>query len=157
MLTDSVPRLLSLSRVFAIAKGFRGKAKNCFRVANAQAEEALENQVVARSVSCVPRQSLLLSAGASGLTWWGVWQYADRKILKRDMRALWIQRINAGTREHGLKYGDFIHGQKLANVALDRKVLADLAVTEPSAFKSVVELARDALVAKMSSSRAQAQ
>ena len=66
----SVPRLLSLSRVFAIAKGFRGKAKNCFRVANAQAEEALENQVVARSVSCVPRQSLLLSAGASGLTWW---------------------------------------------------------------------------------------
>ena len=49
----SVPRLLSLSRVFAIAKGFRGKAKNCFRVANAQAEEALENQVVARSVSCV--------------------------------------------------------------------------------------------------------
>ena len=87
----------------------------------------------------------------------GVWQYADRKILKRDMRALWIQRINAGTREHGLKYGDFIHGQKLANVALDRKVLADLAVTEPSAFKSVVELARDALVAKMSSGRAQAQ
>merc|ERR1712205_26263 len=107
-------------RVFAMAKGFRGKAKNCFRVANPQVEEALEHQ------------------------------YADRKILKRDMRALWIQRINAGTREHGLKYGDFIHGQKLANVALDRKILADLAVTEPFSFKKVVDMARDALMAKHS-------
>lgn len=75
-------------------------------------------------------------------------QYTDRKILKRDMRALWIQRINAGTREHGLKYGDFIHGQKLANVALDRKILADLAVTEPHSFKTVVEMAKDALLKK---------
>jgi large subunit ribosomal protein L20 len=78
----------------------------------------------------------------------GVEQYADRKILKRDMRSLWIQRINAGTREHGLKYGDFIHGQKLANVALDRKILADLAITEPYSFKSVVDIARDALMKK---------
>jgi large subunit ribosomal protein L20 len=62
--------------------------------------------------------------------------------------ALWIQRINAGTREHGLKYGDFIHGQKLANVALDRKILADLAVTEPYSFKTVVDMARDALLKK---------
>lgn len=77
-------------------------------------------------------------------------QYADRKLVKRDMRALWIQRINAGTREHGLKYGDFIHGQKLANVALDRKILADLAVTEPFSFKKVVDMARDALMAKHS-------
>ena len=68
--------------------------------------------------------------------------------MKREMRSLWIQRINAGTREHGLKYGDFIHGQKLANVALDRKVLADLAVTEPLSFKKVVDIARAALMAK---------
>ena len=109
------------------------------------------------ALSAVLGAVAVVISGRAGTDLVGVWQYADRKILKRDMRALWIQRINAGTREHGLKYGDFIHGQKLANVALDRKVLADLAVTEPSAFKSVVELARDALVAKMSSSRSQAQ
>ena len=84
------------------------------------------------------------------LTAVGSEQYADRKLVKRDMRALWIQRINAGTREHGLKYGDFIHGQKLANVALDRKIQADLAVTEPFSFKKVVDMARDALMAKHS-------
>lgn len=84
-------------------------------------------------------------------------QYTDRKVLKRDMRAIWIQRINAGTREHGLKYGDFIHGQKLANVELDRKILADLAVTEPFAFKSVVDMARHALMAKHAAAPAQAQ
>merc|ERR1712216_493258 len=112
--------MVKQARVMAMAKGFRGKAKNCFRVAKPQVEEALEHQ------------------------------YADRKLVKRDMRALWIQRINAGTREHGLKYGDFIHGQKLANVALDRKILADLAVTEPFSFKKVVDMARDALMAKHS-------
>src|SRR5215203_3055471 len=61
----------------------------------------------------------------------GVYAYEGRKQRKRDFRALWIQRINAGAREHGLSYSRLIHGLRLAEVDLDRKILADLAVTEP--------------------------
>ena len=75
-------------------------------------------------------------------------QFADRKVRKRDMRSLWINRINAASREHGLKYGDFIHGMNLANIELDRKALADLAVTEPEAFKNVCITSKEALMAK---------
>ena len=75
----------------------------------------------------------------------GVYAYAGRKQRKRDFRALWIQRINAGAREHGLSYSQFVHGLKLAEVDLDRKILADLAATEPTAFAAVVEKAKDAL------------
>lgn len=75
----------------------------------------------------------------------GVYAYAGRKQRKRDFRALWIQRINAGAREHGLSYSQFIHGLKLAEVDLDRKILADLAATEPAAFAAVLEKAKDAL------------
>ncbi len=75
----------------------------------------------------------------------GVYAYAGRKQRKRDFRALWIQRINAGVREHGLSYSRFVHGLKLAEVDLDRKILADLAATEPAAFAAVVEKAKDAL------------
>jgi large subunit ribosomal protein L20 len=75
----------------------------------------------------------------------GVYAYAGRKQRKRDFRALWIQRINAGAREHGLSYSQFINGLRLAEVDLDRKILADLAATEPSAFAAVVQKAKDAL------------
>jgi large subunit ribosomal protein L20 len=75
----------------------------------------------------------------------GVYAYAGRKQRKRDFRALWIQRINAGAREHGLSYSQFINGLRLAEVDLDRKILADLAATEPTAFAAVVEKAKDAL------------
>jgi len=75
----------------------------------------------------------------------GVYAYAGRKQRKRDFRSLWIQRINAGVREHGLSYSQFLHGLRLAEVDLDRKILADLAATEPAAFAAVVEKARDAL------------
>ncbi len=75
----------------------------------------------------------------------GVYAYAHRKQRKRDFRALWIQRINAGAREHGLSYSQLVHGLKLAEIGLDRKILADLAVTEPDAFAAVVSQARDAL------------
>src|ERR687893_940810 len=77
----------------------------------------------------------------------GVYAYEGRKQRKRDFRSLWIQRINAGAREHGLSYSQFVHGLKLADVDLDRKVLADLAATEPAAFAAVVEKAKDALEA----------
>ena len=75
----------------------------------------------------------------------GVYAYAGRKQRKRDFRALWIQRINAGAREHGLSYSQFINGLRLAEVDLDRKILADLAATEPNAFAAVVQMAKDAL------------
>ena len=75
----------------------------------------------------------------------GVYAYQGRKQRKRDFRALWIQRINAGVREHGLSYSQFIHGLKLAEIDLDRKILADLAATEPEGFAAVVTQARNAL------------
>src|SRR5918998_4367936 len=75
----------------------------------------------------------------------GVYAYAGRKQRKRDFRSLWIQRINAGAREHGLSYSQFINGLRLAEVDLDRKILADLAATEPTAFAAVVQKAKDAL------------
>ena len=77
----------------------------------------------------------------------GVYAYAHRKQRKRDFRALWIQRINAGAREQGLSYSRLVHGLKLAEIDLDRKILADLAVTEPEAFAAVVGKAKDALEA----------
>ena len=77
----------------------------------------------------------------------GVYAYAHRKQRKRDFRALWIQRINAGAREQGLSYSRLVHGLKLAEIDLDRKILADLAATEPEAFAAVVGKAKDALEA----------
>jgi large subunit ribosomal protein L20 len=78
----------------------------------------------------------------------GVYAYEGRKQRKRDFRALWIQRINAGAREHGLSYSRFIHGLRLAEVDLDRKILADLAVTEPEIFGAIVAQAKNALDGK---------
>ncbi|HAD24116.1 MAG TPA: 50S ribosomal protein L20 [Alphaproteobacteria bacterium] len=97
------------------ASGFYGRRKNTFRVANQAVERSLQ------------------------------YAYRDRRQRKRQFRALWIQRINAGVREHGLTYGRFINGLKLAGVEVDRKMLADLAVREPAAFKALVDTARDAL------------
>ncbi|TCJ16740.1 50S ribosomal protein L20 [Rubrobacter taiwanensis] len=75
----------------------------------------------------------------------GVYAYEGRKQKKRDFRRLWIQRIGAASRQHGLSYSRFMHGLRLAGVDLDRKVLADLAATEPGAFAVVAERARAAL------------
>jgi large subunit ribosomal protein L20 len=74
----------------------------------------------------------------------GNYAFRDRRARKGDFRKLWIQRINAGTRQHGLSYSRFINGLKNAGVEVDRKVLADLAVTEPTAFAALVEVARNA-------------
>jgi large subunit ribosomal protein L20 len=75
----------------------------------------------------------------------GVYAYEGRKQRKRDFRSLWIQRINAGAREHGLSYSQFVHGLRVAEIDLDRKVLADLAATEPEAFAAIVAQAKNAL------------
>ena len=78
----------------------------------------------------------------------GVYAYEGRKQRKRDFRALWIQRINAGARQHGLSYSRLIHGLRLAEIDLDRKILADLAVTEPEIFGAIVAQAKNALDGK---------
>src|ERR687893_1081224 len=75
----------------------------------------------------------------------GVYAYEGRKQRKRDFRSLWIQRINAGAREHDLSYSRLIYGLRLAEIDLDRKILADLAVTEPEIFGALVAQARNAL------------
>ena len=94
------------------AKGFRGRRKNTFRIANQAVEKA------------------------------GQYAYIGRKLKKRQFRALWIQRINAAVREHGMTYGRFMDGLNKAGIELDRKVLADMAGNEPDAFKLLVDAAR---------------
>ena len=75
-----------------------------------------------------------------------VYAYADRRTRKGDFRRLWIQRINAGCREHGLTYNRFIQGLKAAGVEVDRRVLSDLATNDPATFKTLVDVARKSLV-----------
>ena len=74
-----------------------------------------------------------------------VYAYRDRRRRKRDFRRLWITRINAASRQHGMSYSKFMHGLKQADVQLDRKILADLAMNEPKAFEAVAEVAQQAL------------
>jgi large subunit ribosomal protein L20 len=102
-------------KVLGLAKGYRGRSKSSFRIAIEKVEKGL------------------------------VYAYRDRRVKKRDFRGLWIQRINAGAREHGLTYSQFIAGVKAAGLDLDRKVLADLAAREPEAFRAIVETAKGAL------------
>jgi large subunit ribosomal protein L20 len=102
-------------KILKMAKGYRGRSKSCFRVAIEKVEKGLQ------------------------------YAYRDRKVKKRTFRGLWIQRINAGVREYGITYSQFINGLNLANITLDRKVLSDLAVNEPAAFKVVVEQVKKAL------------
>jgi large subunit ribosomal protein L20 len=71
--------------------------------------------------------------------------YRDRRVRRRDFRRLWITRINAASRANGMSYSQFIHGLKKANVQLDRKVLADLAVRDEAAFSQIVDIAKEAL------------
>jgi large subunit ribosomal protein L20 len=97
------------------AKGYSGRRKNVYRAAVQAVEKA------------------------------GQYAYRDRRRKKRNFRSLWIQRINAATRELGLTYGRFIDGLGKAGVVVDRKILADLAVREPQAFASLVEKAKAAL------------
>jgi large subunit ribosomal protein L20 len=102
-------------KVLKLSKGFRGRSSKCFRIAIQRLEKS--------------------------------WQYAyrDRRNKKRDFRALWIQRINAASRANGLPYSRFINGLLKAGITIDRKVMADLAVNQPAAFKSLVDQAQKAL------------
>lgn len=105
------------SEIVKRAKGYRGRRKNTFRIAIQAVEKA------------------------------GQYAYRDRRAKKRSFRALWITRINAATRQYGMTYGRFINGLNLAGIEVDRKVMADLAVREPEAFKALVDQAEAALAA----------
>jgi large subunit ribosomal protein L20 len=82
-----------------------------------------------------------------------VYSYRDRKAKKGDFRKLWIQRINAAARANGMTYNRFVQGLKAAGVEVDRKILADVAVTDPAAFTSLVETARAALPEDVNAAR----
>lgn len=109
----------SHKKVIAAAKGYRGRRKNVFRVANEAVMKA------------------------------GQYAYRDRRQRKRQFRALWIARINAAVRSLGLdmNYSQFIHGLKKAAIDIDRKVLADMAVFDPAAFAKVAQQAKASLTA----------
>ncbi len=110
-----VPGRARHKKILGMAKGYRGRANSSFRIALEKVEKGLR------------------------------YAYRDRRNKKRNFRALWVQRINAGAREQGLTYSQLINGLKHAGILLDRKVLADLAMREPEAFKAVVAQARAAL------------
>ncbi|WP_342271594.1 50S ribosomal protein L20 [Candidatus Tisiphia endosymbiont of Parasteatoda lunata] len=95
-------------KILKLAKGYRGRSNNCFRVAIEKVEKALQ------------------------------YSYRDRRNRKRDFRGLWIQRINAAVREHDLVYSQFMGGLKKAAIDIDRKVLAELAVNNPQGFADIV-------------------
>src|SRR5499433_1634593 len=110
----AVPSRLRRKRVMKQTKGFYGRRRNNITTANAALDRSMQHA------------------------------YIGRKLKKRNFRALWIQRINAAVREHGLTYSRFISGLAAAGIEVDRKVLADLAVREPEAFKALVDQASKA-------------
>ena len=103
------------TKVLAQAKGFRGRRKNVYRVAKEAVMKA------------------------------GQYAYRDRRAKKREFRGLWIARINAAVRAHGLTYGRFINAMKKANILLDRKVLSDMAIKDATGFEQLVGLAKQHL------------
>ena len=78
----------------------------------------------------------------------GVYAFRDRRVRKRDFRKLWIIRINAAVRQHDLRYSEFIHGLKLANIELDRKTLSEMAIHDDAGFKDVCDKVKEALASK---------
>jgi len=113
----SVTKRARHKKILKMAKGYRGRASTCYRVAIERVEHGLQ------------------------------YAYRDRRNKKRTWRALWIQRINAAAREHGLVYSEFMHGLIKAGVTLDRKVLADIAVNDTAMFKQLATQAQAALKA----------
>jgi large subunit ribosomal protein L20 len=108
-------RLERRKKILKLAKGYRGTKSKLYRSAKESVERGLN------------------------------FAYTGRKLKKRDFRSLWIVRIGAGARLNGLNYSQLMHGLKVAGIELDRKVLADLAVNQPDAFKEVTVQARNAL------------
>eukprot|EP00009_Paramoeba_aestuarina_P007049 CAMPEP_0201522294 /NCGR_PEP_ID=MMETSP0161_2-20130828/16783_1 /ASSEMBLY_ACC=CAM_ASM_000251 /TAXON_ID=180227 /ORGANISM="Neoparamoeba aestuarina, Strain SoJaBio B1-5/56/2" /LENGTH=132 /DNA_ID=CAMNT_0047921093 /DNA_START=6 /DNA_END=404 /DNA_ORIENTATION=+ len=100
-------------KVFELARGFRGRSKNCWVLSRNRVEKALQHQ------------------------------YSDRRVKKRVMRATWIQQINAATRQAGLPYSRFMGALAQTDIRLDRRTLAELAMSEPYSFRAVVDVVKE--------------
>jgi large subunit ribosomal protein L20 len=120
----SVTKRARHRKILAMAKGYRGRASTCYRVAIERVEHGLQ------------------------------YAYRDRRNKKRTFRALWIQRINAAAREHGLVYSEFMHGLTKAGVTMDRKVLADIAVKDAALFKELAVKAQVGMKQKPAATKA---
>jgi large subunit ribosomal protein L20 len=118
------------------------------RATNAPASRERRKRVVDRAKGFRGRRSKLFRYAKDATMKAKYWSYRDRKTRKRTFRYLWIQRLNAAARAHGLTYSRFAEGLKAAGILLDRKILADLAVNDEAAFKSVVAQVKDALEEK---------
>src|SRR5690242_21780243 len=115
------------------------------RVKRGVTTHARHKKVLKQSKGFVGRSSTTYRAALERLEKSLQYAYRDRRNKKRDFRGLWIQRINAAAREHGLTYSQLMHGLKLAGLELDRKVLSDIAIREPEAFAAVVGEIKSAL------------
>lgn len=122
----AVARRKRKKKVLAMAKGYRGARSRSYRSAHEQVMHSLQ------------------------------YAYRDRRARKRDFRRLWIARINAAARMNGLSYNRFIRGLKLAEVEVNRKVLADMAVSDPASFSRLAEIARENLEKEVTAKEARA-
>lgn len=113
--TNAVARKKRRKKKLDQAKGYHGRKKSSYRFAN---EQVMRSEKYA---------------------------YRDRRVRKRDFRKLWITRINAAARQHGMSYSEFMHGIKQAGIEVNRKMLADIAVRDPEAFRRFAELSREAV------------
>ena len=112
---NSVASRARRKKILKQAKGYFGRRKNVFRVAKQAVDKARQ------------------------------YAYRDRRVRKRDFRSLWIQRINAAVRSHGLTYSQFIHGMSKTDLDLDRKILSEIAISDPDTFKNIVDTAKSQL------------
>jgi len=115
------------------------------RVKGSVPSRAKRKKVLAKAKGYYSSRGRHLRAAREQVLHSGNYAYRDRRARKGDFRRLWIQRINAAARLNGMSYSHFIAGLRLAEVELDRKMLAELAVNEPETFKGLVEIARDAV------------
>src|SRR6478735_12604007 len=120
------------------------------RATNAPASRKRRKKMLEKAKGFRGRRSKLFRYAKNAVMKAQVWAYRDRKTRKRNFRMLWQQRINAAARAHGLTYSRFMEGVKAAGIGLDRKVLADLAVTDAAAFKAIFDKVKAALEAKAS-------
>jgi len=114
------------------------------RVKRSVASRARRKEILKKAKGFYGRRKKIITVASQSVDRSGQHSYIGRKLRKRNFRALWIQRINAAVRLHGLTYGRFISGLGKVGIAIDRKVLADLAVREPEAFKALVDQAASA-------------
>jgi large subunit ribosomal protein L20 len=123
------------------------------RATNAPASRKRRKKMLDKAKGFRGRRSKLFRYAKNAVQKAQYWAYRDRKTRKRNFRMLWQQRINAAARAHGLTYSRFIEGLKAAGIELDRKILADLAVTDEAAFKAIFDKAKAALESKQQATK----